>query len=90
MEIKVTPTATYLYSLGIAQGILKIRMDGLYDNPSIQEIIPPKPLYFFEYDFWLDDEGIITIIMWGSIISMMQYKKYIQLNYPNAILKEDV
>ena len=45
-------------------------------------------LYNFKLSTWSElDSGIIWIKMQGSIISMMQFKKYLDFNFPTAIIK---
>lgn len=45
------------------------------------------PLYNFIWDIWYDVENNTIIVkMWGSIISMMQFRKRIMLSYPNLLV----
>lgn len=45
---------------------------------------PTKDLYNFYYECWHDfNNDIATIRMRGSIISMMQFRKFISLNCPD-------
>lgn len=43
---------------------------------------PAKELYNFYWEYWYDFDNDVAIIkMHGSIISMMQFRKFISLNY---------
>jgi len=43
-------------------------------------------LYNFQINIWYDmEQNIVLAKMRGSIISMMQFRKIILMNYPNAL-----
>jgi hypothetical protein len=43
-------------------------------------------LYNFQIDIWYDmEQNIVLAKMRGSIVSMMQFRKFILMNWPNAL-----
>ena len=43
-------------------------------------------LYNIQIDIWYDiEQNIILVKMRGSIVSMMQFRKFILMNWPNAL-----
>lgn len=43
-------------------------------------------LYNIQIDIWYDlEQNIVLAKMKGSIVSMMQFKKFILMNWPNAL-----
>lgn len=43
-------------------------------------------LYNIEFSIWYDiEQSIVLMRMSGSIISMMQFRKFILMNWPNAL-----
>lgn len=49
-------------------------------------IFPDRELYNLDYWLWYDPESLIyTIKMQGSIISMMQFRKLLLMNYPKLL-----
>ena len=46
-----------------------------------------KSLYNFTWDIWYDIENNTIIVkIWGSIISMIQFRKRIMLSHPNLLV----
>lgn len=55
----------------------------LLKNPTI---VPDRELYNFDYCLWYNPESLnYTIEMRGSIISMMQFRKILSMNYPTLL-----
>ncbi len=74
MEIKIEN--------GTPVGVIKAKRILLKD-PKKYVYYPEKPLYDFCFAIWEDFEtNIVLIKMWGSIVSMMQYRKYLLMNRP--------
>lgn len=71
---------------GEPRGLLYIKDPGeLLSGPTI---FPDRELYNLDYWLWYNPESLIYIIeMRGSIISMMQFRKFLSMNYP-TLLKE--
>lgn len=43
-------------------------------------------LYNFQIDIWYDmEQNIVLAKMRGSIVSMLQFRKFILMNWPNAL-----
>ena len=73
---------------GCVHGYLEFK-PGVYYVPSEPHYHPTKPLYNFEWDVWKNPvSNSIIILMWGSVISMMQFRKYILLNSPDVLMDD--
>lgn len=63
-------------------------------KPSIRDLenelyYPIKPLYDFKWAIWMDPVlDTIVVCMRGSVISMMQFRKYILLNNPGVLIDD--
>lgn len=56
---------------------------------SNESYCPTKPLYNFEWAMWMDPVlDSIVVCMRGSVISMMQFRKYILLNNPDVLVDD--
>lgn len=72
---------------GCVHGYLEFK-PGVH-NLSDASYYPTKPLYNFEWDVWTDRVlDSVIVCMWGSVISMMQFRKYILLNYPDVLIDD--
>ena len=68
---------------GKAVGIIKAKR--IFFNVLKENVryYPEKALHNFEWNAWEDFEtDTVVIKMWGSIVSMMQYRKYLLMNLP--------
>ncbi len=61
---------------------------GVYDLLNVL-YHPTKPLYNFEWDALTDSVlDSVIVYMRGSIISMMQFRKFVLMNWPYALKNE--
>ena len=75
---------TFNISNGIVYGNLKFSSDVRIPESVLTRI--KFELYNFDIVIWYDmEQNIVLARMTGSIISMMQFRKFIQINYPNAL-----
>ena len=74
---------------GIPVGVLKINGNcfrGSYALTILEFL--NNTLYNFKLSTWYElDSGILWVKMQGSIISMMQFKTYLNFNFPTAIIE---
>ena len=69
---------------GEPRGLLYIKDP--FELLSSPTIFPDHELYNLDYWLWYDPESLIyTIKMQGSIISMMQFRKLLLMNYPKLL-----
>ena len=72
----------------IPVGIIKLNALNFSVDPDEEEFFYlTTPLYNFNCDIWYNFENnTIMVKMWGSIISMMQFRKRIMLLCPNLLV----